>query len=81
MLGPRQLTLACACVAGRMRLGCVTVLVCALGWVAAQDAYTQGVVNGATLALAGTAVVGLGAIAIKQHQVRQGGNWEREVSK
>ncbi|KAF0293291.1 hypothetical protein FJT64_008819 [Amphibalanus amphitrite] len=53
-----------------MRLSHVAVLVCALGWVAAQDAYTQGVVNGATLALAGTAVVGLGAIAIKQHQNR-----------
>jgi len=37
-----------------MKLLPLTVLACALGWVAAQDAYTQGAVQGATLALAGT---------------------------
>jgi len=51
-----------------MKLLPLTVLACALGWVSAQDAYTQGAVQGATLALAGTAVLGLGVIAVKQHQ-------------
>ncbi|XP_037089459.1 uncharacterized protein LOC119109807 [Pollicipes pollicipes] len=54
-----------------MKLLHLAVVACALGWAASQDAYTQGVVNGATLALAGTAVVGLGALAIKQHQSRR----------
>ena len=47
-----------------MKLLHLTLAVVAVGFAAAQD-YNQGVVQGATLALAGTAVVGLGVLALQ----------------
>ena len=47
-----------------MKLLHVVLVVCVLGFTAGQT-YNQGVVQGATLALAGTAVVGLGVLAIQ----------------
>ncbi|KAF0297030.1 hypothetical protein FJT64_005516 [Amphibalanus amphitrite] len=53
-----------------MKLLQVVLAVCALGFCAAQT-YNQGVVQGATLALAGTAVVGLGVLAIQNSNRRR----------
>ena len=57
-----------------MKLLQLVLAVCVLGFSAGQT-YNQGVVQGATLALAGTAVVGLGVLAI---QVRTSRGEERE---
>jgi len=52
-----------------MKLLHLTLVVCAVGFAAGQG-YNQGVVQGATLALAGTAVVGLGVLALQNGRRR-----------